>query len=364
MATSKHHIRARILIIDDEELNIKLLEALLKQAGYKNILSCTDPTLAMDLYAQYKPDIVLLDLSMPVRNGFEILQDLQQFENDSYIPVMVLSANTDDNSRLKALELGAMDFLNKPFHKLEVMTRIRNMLEVRLLHRELKDQNIILEEKVAERTKALRDSQLEIVQRLGLASEFRDNETGQHIIRMSYYSEIIARHYGLPAAECELILNASPMHDIGKLGVPDAILLKPARLSREEFSCMQAHTTIGAQLLGDAHSEITETARLIALTHHEKWDGSGYPNALSGEKIPLYGRIVAIADVFDALTSIRPYKRAWSVEDALEEIKRSRGSHFDPELVDVFVAALPEILEIKKKYSDELPENLQRIQNG
>lgn len=355
MAANKQHIQARILILDDEELNINLLERLLKQAGYKNILGSTDPTLATTLYSQYKPDLVLLDLNMPIMDGFEILRRLQDIEIDSYIPVMVLSANADDESRLKALDLGAMDFLNKPFNKLEVLSRIRNMLEVRLLHKELRHQNEYLEERIAERTKAVRDSQLEIVQRLGLASEFRDNETGKHIIRMSYYSEIIARHHGLSPAECDLILNASPMHDIGKLGIPDSILLKPAKLTREESTQMQSHTIIGANLLEDARSGITDAAQIIALSHHEKWDGSGYPHGLSGNDIPLHARIVAIADVFDALTSVRPYKRAWTVNDAVEEVKQTSGTHFDPVLVEKFIQALPEILEVKEKYSDELP---------
>lgn len=344
---------AKILIIDDEEFNIELLEAFLKQAGYKNILSTSDPTITPDLYREYKPDLVLLDLNMPVMDGFAVMAELRNLEKESYLPVMVLSANTDEGSRVNALNAGAKDFLNKPFSGTEVMTRIRNMLEVRLLHKKLCHQKENLEEQIAVRTKQLRDSQLEIVQRLGLASEFRDNETGQHIIRMSYYSKLLAQQYGLSSQECELILNASPMHDIGKLGIPDSILLKPGKLTREEFEIMKTHTTIGSQLLEDGKSDIMDAARTIALNHHEKWDGTGYPNSIAGENIPIYGRIVAIADVFDALTSVRPYKAAWSVEDAYIEIKRLSGTYFDPELVNHFSRIFPDILEIKSMYADE-----------
>jgi len=352
-------LASKLLIIDDEPLNIKLLEKYLKQAGYKNILSSQDSGIAVELYSQYQPDLVLLDLNMPTMDGFEVLECLRRIETNSYVPVMVLTANTDDESRLRALEAGAKDFINKPFSKVEVLTRIRNMLEVRTAHKSLQQQNEILEQKVNERTQELRDSQLEIVQRLGLASEYRDNETGQHIIRMSYYSKILAEHIGLSKDECELILNASPMHDIGKLGIPDSILLKPGKLTQEEFTVMKTHTTIGARLLENARSPITETAQIIALSHHEKWDGSGYPNGLSGEDIPLVGRIVAITDVFDALTSVRPYKPAWPIDEAIREIERSSGAHFDPEIVTHFTKAIPEILEISQTYKDnpDVPAN-------
>lgn len=353
MATEELHLASKFLIVDDEPLNISLLEKYLKQAGYKNILSTQDSGLAVELYSQYQPDLVLLDLNMPTMDGFQVLECLHRIETKSYVPVMVLTANTDDESRLRALEAGAKDFINKPFNKIEALTRIRNMLEVRTAHKKLLQQNEILEQKVNERTKELRDSQLEIVQRLGLASEYRDNETGQHIIRMSYYSKILAEHYGLPPQECELILNASPMHDIGKLGIPDSILLKPGKLTKEEFTVMKTHTTIGARLLENARSPITETARIIAMSHHEKWDGSGYPNGLAGTDIPLVGRIVAITDVFDALTSERPYKSAWPVDKAIAEIKRSAGSHFDPELAEHFINALPEVHEVGQAYRDE-----------
>lgn len=355
---------AKILLIDDEELNIQLLRTLLAKEGYTDIVSTTDPLQAAVLYTVHQPDLVLLDLNMPDMDGFEVLETLSRLEQNSYLPVMVLSAQADNDSRLRALKLGAKDFLNKPFNRLEVLTRIQNMLEVRLLHKKLRKQNEELEHVVAERTRALRESQLEIVQRLGLASEFRDNETGQHIIRMSYYSFILAQQFGLPEKECELILNSSPMHDIGKLGIPDSILLKPGKLTNEEFRIMQNHTTIGGNLLESARSEVTEAARIIALTHHEKWDGSGYPANLKGEDIPLYGRIVAVADVFDALTSVRPYKPAWSVDKAIAEIMRCSGTQFDPKLVASFSKAVPKLLEVKSQYADDSNEELGLVQEN
>lgn len=346
-------LAAKILVIDDDPLIIRLLETFLKQAGYKNILSSTDPTIATDLYSQYQPDLVLLDLNMPIMDGFKVMESLNMIEAKVYVPIMILTAETDDRTRLDALESGAKDYVNKPFSKLEILTRIKNLLEVRFAHKKLQQQNEVLEQKVVERTRELRNSQLEIVQRLGLASEYRDNETGQHIIRMSYYSKILAEHYGLAADECELILNASPMHDIGKLGIPDSILLKPGQLTKEEFTIMKTHTIIGARLLEDAHSPVVEMARVIALSHHEKWDGTGYPDGLGAEDIPLVGRIVAIADVFDALTSSRPYKSAWSIDKAVAEIKRGSGNHFDPDLIQCFEKALPEIIEVNQMYQDE-----------
>jgi len=357
MNTNRLHMHAKILIIDDEESNVQLLDTLLKQTGYKNILTTTDPTLAADLCLHYKPDLVLLDLNMPVMDGFEVLKALQCIETKSYVPVMIITAKTDDHSRLKALDLGAMDFLSKPFNMIEVKTRIRNLLEVRLLHKELQSQNEILEQKLHESSRSVRHDQLEIVQLLSQAAEFRDNATGKHTVRVSYYSEIIAHQYGLPHDECELIITASALHDIGILGVPESILLKSDNVTAEEYKCIQTHTTIGAKLLEHATSKILTTARVIALTHHERWDGTGYPYGLSGHDIHLYGRITAIADTFDALTSSRPYRQAWSSDDALEEIERGRGTNFDPELVDIFFQAVPRLLAIREKYADDEPSD-------
>ena len=344
---------ARILIVDDQEMNVKLLEKILQRAGYANVLSTTDSRMVENLYLTHHLDLILLDIRMPQMDGFAVLDRLREIESDSYIPVLVLTAQNDKETRIRALEKGAKDFLTKPFDQHEVLLRINNMLEVRLLHNQQRDLNRILDQRVLERTRELNETRLEIIRRLGRAAEFRDNETGYHIIRMSKYSQLIGLGYGLNEAEGELLLNASPMHDIGKIGIPDQILLKPGKLDAREWEVMKTHSAIGADILSGHDSELMLMAREIALNHHEKWDGTGYPHNLSGEDIPLSARIVALSDVFDALTSERPYKKAWSVADAVAEITRSRGRHFDPALVDVFHDVLPQILQVKDQYQEE-----------
>lgn len=345
--------KAKILIVDDNATNIILLERILESAGYENVQGETDPRKVKGLYEKEKYDLILLDIRMPNMDGHEVMAELAKVEGEDYLPILVLTAQTDQETKLKALSGGAKDFLHKPFDRLEALNRIRNMLEVRLLHKELRDQNIILEQKVQERTQQLNDTRMEIIRRLGRAAEFRDNETGMHVIRMSHACARLAEAYGLDDVECERILNASPMHDVGKIGIPDRILLKPGRLEPDEWAIMKTHAQIGADLLAGHNSELLEMAGMIALTHHEKWDGTGYPNRLSGTDIPLLGRITSICDVFDALLSDRPYKKAWSVEEATAEIKAQRGKHFDPELADIFLDILPGILEINDRFRDD-----------
>ncbi|RJP18985.1 MAG: response regulator [Candidatus Omnitrophota bacterium] len=339
----------KILIIDDQPQNILLLEKMLKAAQYASVNSTTDSRRAVDLYQEYKPDLVLLDLRMPHMDGFQVMEQLREIEGNSYLPILVLTAQSDRDTRLRALESGAKDFLDKPLDQAEVLARIHNILEIRLLYNELSNQNQILEEKVRIRTKELHDTRLEVIRRLGRAAEYRDDETGEHIIRISRYCAVLARAAGMSDQECDLILHASPMHDIGKIGIPDRIMLKPGKLTPEEWITMKSHTTIGAALLCDGNSELLKTSEEIALTHHEKWDGAGYPHGLKGEEIPLFGRICALADVFDALLSERPYKKSWPLEDAVEEIKCCRENHFDPRLVDIFFEILPMILEIRRE---------------
>jgi putative two-component system response regulator len=343
---------AKILIVDDQAPNVMLLEKMLQLEGYTNVLGITDPTQVADLYALHHFDIVLLDLNMPQLDGFQVMQQLRALERGSYVPILVLTAQSDPATRLRALQSGARDFIGKPFDRLEVLTRIRNMLEVRLMHNQIRDQNLILEQKVAERTRELSETRLEIIRRLGRAAEYRDNETGLHIIRMSQYSAFLGKAVGLSDAECEMLLNASPMHDIGKIGIPDRILLKPGQFEPDEWEIMKTHPAIGAEILSGHHAELMEMARSIALSHHEKWDGSGYPNGLAGESIPLAGRIVAVCDVFDALTSVRPYKHAWSVEDSIAYIGLHSGRHFDPALAQSFQEILPDILAIRERYAE------------
>ena len=338
---------ARILIADDEKSNVLLLEKILAAAGHANFLSTTDPRQVLDLYCAFRPDILLLDFHMPYLNGFEVMAILRTtFTEEDYIPILMLTADITQPTRLKALECGAKDFLTKPFDQVEVVNRIRNILEVRLLYTDLKDQNQVLEQKVRERTQELMETRLEIIHRLGQAAEYHDKGTGLHILRISYYSACLARAAHLPREMHDVILASSPMHDIGKIGIPDSILLKTGKLDTEEWEIMKTHTTIGAELLAGHNHSLMKVASTIALTHHERWDGQGYPQGMKGEEIPLAGRIVALSDVLDALLSDRPYKKSWPIENALNEIDSLRGKAFDPSLVDALHEALPEIKDI------------------
>ncbi len=343
---------AHILIVDDQIINVKLLEKILKQAGYKYIFSTTDSRQTTTLFIEHQIDILLLDIRMPHLDGFQVMDQLNNISND-YLPILILTAELSSETRAKALTSGAKDFLTKPFERLEVLQRIHNILEVRLLYKQLSNQNKHLEEEVKKRTIELEKSRYEVIERLGQAAEFKDNETGNHVTRMSYYSRLLAQAKGLPDNEVELIFLATPMHDIGKIGIPDNILLKPGKLDDDEREVMQTHVMIGAELLsGSDDIPLMKMAKSVALTHHEKWDGSGYPNGLSGTDIPLEGRICAICDVFDALTSERPYKKSWSIDDAMALIQREIGHHFDPELTALFTSILNEVLVYRNKYID------------
>ncbi|MDH5546501.1 MAG: response regulator [Gammaproteobacteria bacterium] len=345
---------ASILVVDDQPANVKLLEKSLELDGFLHITATTDPAQAISLFKVHRHDLVLLDLNMPEIDGFMVMAAMKEFidNQEDFLPVIVLTAQTDRVSRLRALEAGARDYLTKPFDRTELSTRIRNMLEVRVLHNQIRDQNRSLEEKVRERTQELESTRLEIIKRLGRAAEYRDNETGLHIIRMSRIASLLARAAGLDRDQCELVLNASPMHDVGKIGIPDKILLKPGKLDADEWEIMKTHVSIGREILSGHESGLLNLAADIAYTHHEKWDGSGYPQGLKGEEIPLIGRIVALADVFDALTSERPYKKAWTVEDATNFVYRESGHHFDPEIVELFKENIEGILEIRNTYAE------------
>lgn len=328
-------------------------------AGFKNIRSTTEPRDVQQMYSNDQFDLILLDIRMPHMDGFEVMMELAKVIEGDYLPVLVLTAQQDMETRMRALELGAIDYVTKPFDSNEVLNRIHNILLIRKLFNERKDYAQLLEKKVEERTRELlrRTIELEqtrhaIIRCLGRAGEYRDNETGNHVIRMSKSSKVLAMAAGLDEQRAELIVNASPMHDIGKIGIPDAILLKPGKLDADEWEIMQRHVAIGGEILSQDDSELMKMAYTIAMSHHEKWDGSGYPRGIKGEAIPIEGRISAICDVFDALTSERPYKKAWSVEDALALIAENSGSHFDPKLVVLFKKVLPDILKIREHYSD------------
>jgi putative two-component system response regulator len=346
------YLQARVLVVDDQPPNTLLLRRLLEAEGYRRVVTVNDPTEVLPLQRESPFDVILLDIRMPRLDGFGVMRLLQEDAGDDYVPIIVLTAQTDEDTRLRALAEGAKDFVTKPFNRAEVLNRIRNMVEVRLLHRRVREQNELLEHRVQQRTVELQETRLEIVRRLGKAAEFRDNETGFHIIRMSQFSELIARAMGMNDGLAELILHASPMHDIGKLGIPDGILLKPGRLDAQEWEVMKTHTDIGAEILDGHHSRLLQMAARIARAHHEKWDGSGYPRGLREKEIPLEARIVAVADVFDALTSRRPYKTAWTVEASVEEIRSLTGRHFDPAVIKAFFSALPRILDVKERYAE------------
>ena len=354
-------LKAKILIVDDEKANVLLLEDILENEGYVNFKSMLDSRNALDMYKKFRPDLVLLDLNMPYLDGFQVMEQLKELEKDSYAPVLVLTAQADRNTRLRALALGARDYIEKPFDITEVTQRILNMLEIRLLHNQVRDQNQLLEEKVRLRTRELEETRQEAILRLGRAAEYRDNETGMHVIRMSRLSARLAKEIGLNYEECQLMLQASPMHDVGKIGIPDEILLKPGKLNEKEWEIMKKHPEIGAEILSGGHSAVMQMAETIALTHQERWDGSGYPHGLKGEKIPLAGRIVAICDVFDALTSKRYYKEAFSIEKSMQIIEQGSGKDFEPALVETFKRVLPEIIRIVKELPDEEVEPVLKI---
>ncbi len=331
---------ARILVVDDEPANVRLLERILDRAGYRFIEGATDPRAAVALLDRFQPDLVLLDLNMKPLDGFAVMEQLRaRLDDGVYLPVLVLTADVTPEARQRALSGGARDFLTKPFDAAEVLLRIRNLLETRSLHVRLRNQNAILEEGVRERTRELEEARIEILECLGRAAEYRDDATGEHTRRVGELSGRIAGQLGLTDAEVELIRRAATLHDIGKIGIPDHILLKPGKLTADEFEIMKTHTTIGARILSGSRSPMLQMAREIALTHHERWDGEGYAG-LDGEAIPLPGRIVAVADTFDALIHQRPYKVAWSREDAVSEIDRERSRQFDPRVVDAFLRVM------------------------
>ena len=351
---SNHDVKAdaSILVVDDEFPNLKLVERMLRAEGYQQVVGVADPREVLARYREHVPDVILLDLNMPYMDGFQVMAQLRALNDSLPPPILVLTAQHDKSYCHRALDEGAKDYLTKPFDRVELLMRVRNLLEIHRYHRDLHDRNAVLTAKVRERTLQLRETRLQVVRRLGRAAEYRDNETGLHIIRMSKVATLVGEAMGMDADQCDLLLNASPMHDIGKIGIPDHILRKPGKLDPDEFETMKRHTTIGAEILAGDDSDLLRMAREIALSHHEKWNGKGYPNGLVGEAIPLTGRVCAVADVFDALTSVRPYKKAWTVEAAVELIRKERGEHFDPAVVDAFLGRLPEIERILRAYAE------------
>lgn len=333
-----------ILVVDDTPENIEVLAGIL-MPHYK-VKFATNGEKALQLMrADSPPDLVLLDVMMPEMNGFEVCKRLKGDPRLRRIPVIFVTALGEVLNEAEGLALGAVDYITKPVCAPIVLARVRTQLA-------LYDQNRELARQVQAQTEEINMTRLEIIRRLGRAAEYKDNETGLHVIRMSHYSRLLGEALGLPKEETEILLHASPMHDIGKIGIPDALLRKAGALDAHEWQIMRQHPIMGAEIIGETKSALMIMAREIALTHHEKWDGSGYPYELKGEEIPLSGRIVALADVFDALTTKRPYKQAWSVHEALGLLERERGRHFDPQLVDIFLQIQPKILEIKETFAE------------
>lgn len=333
-----------VLVVDDTPENIDVMSGILR-SDYKVKAALSGQKALKIAQSSPPPDIILLDVMMPEMDGYEVCRELKSNAQTKNIPVIFVTAKDTESDETFGLDLGAVDYITKPISPAIVQARIKT-------HLSLYDQNRYLEKTVKDRTKDLVQTQLQIIQRLGRAAEFKDNETGLHVIRMSHYSRLIAEALELPNDYSDLIFKAAPMHDVGKIGIPDSVLLKPGKLDDQEWELMRQHPQFGADIIGHHESELLKEARIIALAHHEKWDGSGYPNGLKGEDIPLSARIVAVADVFDALTTERPYKKAWTVEDAVALIDKESGCHFDPKVVVVFHEVLPDILDIKEEYAE------------
>ena len=324
----------KILIVDDTPSNIKILGEILLPVFEVNI--ATSGPQALDIIENNRPDLILLDIMMPEMDGFEVCRRIKTNEKTSDIPVIFVTAKDEVSDETRGFEIGGVDYITKPVTPSIVLARIKTHLELKATNEDLKNQNAILDQKIKKRRMELKASQLEAVERLGLAAEYRDEETGQHIKRISEYCRLMGIHLGFTSEGNENLAIASTMHDVGKIGIPDHIIMKPGKLTEEEWELMKSHTVIGAKLLSGSESEILQAAEIIALTHHEKWDGTGYPNGLKGEEIPLIGRIVCLCDMFDTLVTERPYKESWAIDLAIKEIESKSGTYFDPQLVRLF----------------------------
>jgi len=342
-----------VLIVDDSEINLMLIKALVLKLEECQPVLFENPLLALEWCRDHVPDLVIVDYMMPDMDGLRFISAFRALHGRNEIPILMVTANDQKDVRYEALLGGANDFLTKPIDRIEFSARARNMLSLRQGQKFLADRAQLLADLVEERTKEIRERERELIFRISRAAEFRDPETGAHIQRMAHYSQIIASNLGLDAATQRLILEAAPMHDAGKIGIPDYILFKPGKLTPEEFEVMKGHARLGHELLKESRSEIMRAGAIVAMSHHEKFDGSGYPNQLKGTAIPLFGRIVAVADVFDALTSVRPYKFAWLLEDAARYLETGSGKHFDPLCVEAFLSGWDTVLDIRQQFQDE-----------
>ena len=326
----------KILVLDDDDAQVLILKSMLGREGFTNITTEQDPRRTAELFETLQPDLLLLDLNMPHLSGFDVLEMLTGKAGDCF-PILMLTADDRAATKKQALASGAKDFLSKPFDAVEVVLRVRNLLVTRRFQQQLAKNNDLLETLVAERTRQLEQAQVEMLVRLARASEYRDDRSGEHVWRVSQLSGQIGAELGLERPRVELLVRAARLHDVGKIAIPDGILLKPAKLSPQEFDVIKTHTTVGAELLSGGQSPLMKLAETIALTHHERWDGAGYPVGLAREQIPLESRIFAIADTLDALTHDRVHQRACSLAEAVLKIKAQVGTQFDPEVVDAFL---------------------------
>lgn len=353
MITPRDILNAGILLVDDSETNVLLLGRMLDKAGYTRVASTTNPCDVCELHRKNRYDLILLDLQMPGMDGFQVMEGLNELEADSYLPVLVITAQP--GQKLRALQAGAKDFISKPFDLTEVLTRINNMLEVRLLHNRLHSYNDLLETRVRERTADLQESYRETIFTMTRAAEYRDTDTGDHVQRISYYCAELSDNLGCDRDFRDMIVFASPMHDIGKIGVPDHILLKTGAFTPDEWEIMKGHAAQGATILGNSKSPYLTMGAEIALGHHERWDGGGYPGGLKAEAIPLSARMMNICDVYDALRSRRPYKPAFDHAKALDIITRGDGrtqpEHFDPEILRLFEKSHQSFRDIFETYA-------------
>lgn len=363
-----------IAIIDDESINIDMIKYYLEMEGFHNLISTDNSIAAFSMIQTQQPDLVLSDINMPDISGLDLLAQIRGHRELETTPVIILTASTDNETKISALKQGATDLLAKPIHHGELIARIRNVLKVKIYQDQLKANSESLEEAVRQRTAELESSRLSVIQCLARAAEFRDDDTGQHVIRVGKYARIIGTELGLSAKDLSLLEPAAQLHDVGKIGVEDSILLKPGKLTPEEYETMKKHcgfgkkivdclpereaqlirmhTEMGAKIMDIPDSPILNLAKIIAMTHHERWDGNGYPLGLSGEDIPLEGRITAVADVFDALMSKRSYKPAFSLAKSLGILEEGRGTQFDPKVLDAFIKRRQEIIRVQIDYAE------------
>ena len=367
-------LNCKILIVDDEPINVKVCQKYLHELGYKRCVGLTDSTRTIAVILEERPDVVILDVMMPIVSGVDVLKMIRRHDELAHLPVLILTASADRTTKLTVLNLGATDFLTKPIDPSEMAPRVRNVLSVKRYHDSLRNHAQALEEAVRQRTAELESSRMDVIHCLARAVEYRDDHTGRHVERVGRYSGMIAHTLGLDATTCSMIALASQLHDVGKIGVPDDILLKPGRLTPEEFERMQKHTLfgrkiveqmsereweklrqhvqIGCRILDAPRSPLLTMASRIALTHHERWDGSGYPLGLAGEDIPIEGRITAVADVFDALSSVRPYKPSYPIDKCFNILRSESGSHFDPKVVDAFLERRDDVVRTQLELAD------------